>query len=351
VIERSPGEWYEPGAVPVAAGVHRIPLPMPGDGLRAINVYAVADGDQIALIDTGPPHPDASRALDDALASLGASVADVSKVITTHAHYDHYGLASYVRSRSRAEVMLGTQERDLLDVALSRDTYERSVEHRRRWLGQHGARGILDDVERIERDQQFAALHAAGRWEPPDRLLDAGDVVELADRTLQAFWTPGHTRGHLVFHDPDNELLFAGDHVLPHITPSLGFEPFADGRALELFLASLRDVRDLPARLVLPGHGREFTDLAGRVDELVAHHRVRLASCVTAIADDGATSAQAVASLLTWTSRGRGFSELDPFNRMLAVTETVTHLELLVACGRLTRDPPDADTVSYALAA
>ena len=342
--------WDDPGAVAVAEGVHRIPLPMPGDALRAINVYAIVDGDRIALIDAGCPHADASRALDVALASLGASVADVSKVIATHAHYDHYGLASRIRAESGAEVLLGARERGLLDVALSRATFERWVEHRRRWLGQHGAGGILEHVERIERDQQFAALHGAGRWEPPDRLVDAGDVVELVDRALEVHWTPGHTRGHVVFHDRDNKLLFAGDHVLPHITPSLGFEPFADGRALELFLVSLAAVRDLPVARVLPGHGPVFDDLAGRVDELLEHHRRRLANCVGVIADNGAESAHAVASQLTWTSRDRLFTELDPFNRMLAVTETVTHLEWLVGTGRLTRGGAD-DSVEYALAA
>jgi glyoxylase-like metal-dependent hydrolase (beta-lactamase superfamily II) len=164
-------------------------------------------------------------------------------------------------------------------------------------------------------------------------------------------WTPGHTRGHIVYHDPEHRLLFAGDHVLPHITPSLGFEPFTDGRALELFLSSLAVVRELPVGRVLPGHGPVFDDLAGRVDELVAHHRRRLQTCVSVISDEGARSASAVASRLRWTSRDRQFSELDPFNRMLAVTETVTHLELLVRSGRLVRDRSDRDTLAYALAA
>jgi glyoxylase-like metal-dependent hydrolase (beta-lactamase superfamily II) len=271
-------------------------------------------------------------------------------VIATHAHYDHYGLASRIRKESGAEVLLSTRDRGLLDVALSRPEFERWVEHRRRWLGQHGARGILDDVERIESAESFATLHGAGRWEPPDRMLDDGDVVSVGGRELRAIWTPGHTRGHLVFHDAANRLLFAGDHVLPHITPSLGFEPFADGRALELFLVSLAAVRDLPVARVLPGHGPVFDDLAGRVDELLAHHRRRLASCVGVIADNGANSAHAVASQLTWTSRDRLFTELDAFNRMLAVTETVTHLEWLVGTGRLTRGGDDS-AVEYALAA
>jgi glyoxylase-like metal-dependent hydrolase (beta-lactamase superfamily II) len=342
--------WDSPGAIEVAEGVHRIPLPMPGDALRAVNVYAIrVSGSRLALLDTGPYHPDSIRALDDALASLGTSVEAISTVIATHAHYDHLGLGARIRSLSGAELLLGERELGLLDVALTPGTYERWVEHRRRWLGQHGAGGVLAAVERIEQNGQLAAMSGAGRWEQPDRLLSDGEEIAVGDRTLRAVWTPGHTRGHLVFHDLDNRLLFAGDHVLPHITPSLGFEPFADGRALELFLGSLRAVRDLPVARVLTGHGPVFDDLAGRVDELLEHHERRLASCVAVVSDSGATSAHDVASELTWTSRERSFGELDALNRMLAVTETVTHLEWLVTHGRLTRDG-DA-SVRYGLAA
>src|SRR5690349_19398168 len=147
-------------------------------------------------------------------------------------------------------------------------------------------------------------------WVLPDRLLDDGDQIELDDRVLVARLTPGHTRGHLVFHDEANGLLFAGDHVLPHITPSLGFEPAIDGKALERFLAGLQRVRDLPANCVLPGHGPVFNDLAGRVDELRAHHDQRLARCLEIVARGGIESSASVAAGLPWTRRERAFAEL-----------------------------------------
>jgi glyoxylase-like metal-dependent hydrolase (beta-lactamase superfamily II) len=323
---------------------------MPGDALRAVNVYVIRlDRERIALLDTGPWHRQSIAALDEALASLETSVEQISIVIATHAHYDHLGLGARIRSLSGAELLLGEREVGLLEVALTPGTYQRSVEHRRRWLGQHDARGVLDAVERIEQNGQFAAMSGAGRWEPPDRLLSDGEEVVVGDRTLRAVWTPGHTRGHLVFVDAGNGLLFAGDHVLPHITPSLGFEPFADGRALERFLQSLGAVRDLPVQRVLPGHGPVFGDLAGRVDELLAHHRTRLERCVAVVSDHGASSAHAVASQLPWTRWEQPFSDLDALNRMLAVTETVTHLELLVERGCLIRDGDDR--VRYSLAA
>jgi glyoxylase-like metal-dependent hydrolase (beta-lactamase superfamily II) len=173
-------------------------------------------------------------------------------------------------------------------------------------------------------------------------------VHDLGTRQLRAVATPGHTSGHMVFVDVDARLLFAGDHVLPHITPSIGFEGFSDGHGLEAFLGSLRASRDLPADLVLPGHGPVFADLAGRVDELLAHHDTRLAACVAAL-DDGPRTAAEVARALTWTRRERSFADLDTFNSMLATTETITHLELLADRGDVARER-DEGVVRYAAA-
>jgi glyoxylase-like metal-dependent hydrolase (beta-lactamase superfamily II) len=332
----------------VAEGVHRIPLALPLDGLRAINVYVIEDGDRLVIVDTGPRHHLGVEALQQGLAALDATIDDIGLVIATHGHYDHYGLAAQIRATSGAPVLLGTKELELLSIALEDGKYERWTAQRRVWLGSHGAREILDDVERVERRLQSDSTRGFGSWEPPDRLLQDGELIELQTRSLRAHLTPGHTRGHLVFHDEANGILFAGDHVLPHITPSLGFEPLADGRALELFLDSLRAVRDLPVGLVLPGHGPVFEDLPGRVDELLLHHRERLSECVAAI--DGVTSANTVAGRLSWTSRDTPFTELDPLNRMLAVTETVTHLEFLVHRHELDRRTR-GEGIGYALAA
>ena len=161
-------------------------------------------------------------------------------------------------------------------------------------------------------------------------------------RAFKVQWTPGHTRGHVVYQEIGRRLLFAGDHVLPHITPSLGYEPFPDGLTLIEFLSALAQVRDLPVDLVLPGHGPAFDDLGGRVDELLAHHRDRLRACVSVLSDGGAQSAGAIADVLSWTRRECAFSDLDAFNRMLAVTETVAHLEALVRHSRIERQVDDS---------
>jgi glyoxylase-like metal-dependent hydrolase (beta-lactamase superfamily II) len=337
--------WTQPGVFAVADGVHRLVLPLPGDGLKAVNVYVIEDGEGFALVDTGWRHPGLMEALTDGFAALGAGLADLTTIICTHSHYDHYGLAAHLRSLSGAPVLLGELERVNLYVALDRQQWDSDRAHRRAQLNLHGAHGLADALARA--DFSFEEIQERGFAAPPDRWVADGDRISVGGRVLEARLTPGHSRGHLMFFDPAAGMLFAGDHVLPHITPSIGFEAFSDGHALDAFLASLRASRDLPVEVVLPGHGPVFADLAGRVDELLAHHNKRLAACVEILAGCGPATAARVAERLTWTRHERTFESLNLFNRMLATTETITHLELLAVRGDVARGQ-DGETVVYA---
>ncbi|MDA0160936.1 MBL fold metallo-hydrolase [Solirubrobacter ginsenosidimutans] len=331
----------------VATGVHRIVLPLPGDGLKAVDVYAIEDGEGLALVDTGWRHPGLVEALTDGFAALDATLADLTAIVCTHSHYDHYGLAAELRSLSGAPVLLGEQERLNLDVALDRDLWDRDKLQRGAQLRLHGAGSLAETLARA--DFTFEQVQERGFVSLPDRWVADGERITLGSgRVLEARLTPGHSRGHLMYLDAEAGVLFAGDHVLPHITPSIGFEAFSDGHGLEAFLASLTASRDLPVAVVAPGHGPVFGDLAGRVDELLAHHERRLAACVAILAADGPAPAAEVAAKLTWTRHERAFDTLNLFNRMLATTETITHLELLATRGSLLR-APDGEILRYAL--
>jgi len=177
-------------------------------------------------------------------------------------------------------------------------------------------------------------------WEAPDQWLTPHQEIGLGTRTLNVLATPGHTQGHVVFRDAGAGLLFAGDHVLPHITPSIGFEAVRAAYPLRDFLQSLRLVRALPDMRLLPAHGPVTPSAHARIDELLAHHDERLERCLAAVRAGAATAYEA-ARALRWTRRERQLGELDPFNQMLAVIETRDHLELLAAQGRLNRSSQD----------
>jgi glyoxylase-like metal-dependent hydrolase (beta-lactamase superfamily II) len=190
--------------------------------------------------------------------------------------------------------------------------------------------GADDLVEALRRR---GSGHDPADWAEPDVWLSGGVDLTVPGRTLRVVATPGHTRGHVVFVDRDAELMFAGDHVLPHITPSIGFEATATALPLGDYLDSLRLVRSMPDQRLLPAHGPVSPSVHARVDELLHHHAQRLDQACAAVRD-GAT-AYMVARRLTWTRHERAFADLDLFNRVLAVTETAAHLDLLVAQGRL----------------
>ena len=160
--------------------------------------------------------------------------------------------------------------------------------------------------------------------------------MAVPGRTLRVLHTPGHTRGHFVFLDAEGGALFAGDHVLPHITPSLGFESRPSAAPLADYLRSLARVRAMPDARLLPAHGPVTESVHARVDELLDHHEDRLQACERALRA-GAGTPYEVAGCLRWTRRGHHVDELDPFNQMLAVIETAAHLDVLVAQGRATR--------------
>ncbi|HET6651755.1 MAG TPA: MBL fold metallo-hydrolase, partial [Nocardioides sp.] len=183
-------------------------------------------------------------------------------------------------------------------------------------------------------------------WQLPDRWLEHEHTIDLGDRVLRAVPTPGHTAGHFVFVDEERQVLFAGDHVLPTITPSIGFEPIFADQPLRDFLGSLAKVRAMPDLTLLPAHGPVTGSSHARIDELVAHHDHRLELCLDAVRA-GHGSAYDVAAELPWTRHHRSLRDLDVFNAALATLETFAHLELLAAQGRIDRSQ-EHETVVYA---
>ncbi|HEY0508521.1 MAG TPA: MBL fold metallo-hydrolase [Blastococcus sp.] len=320
--------WTEAGAFSVAPGVHRVPLPLPMDGLRAVNVYVIEDDDGLVMIDGGWALEQSRNLLSAALGTLGYQLSDIRRFLVTHLHRDHYTQAVTLRREVGARVSLGIGEKPAIDLLLTDDPLRR-FEPQMVALRASGADALID---RLQRSEVMDGPPEA--WESPDDWLEKGTQIPLRGRTLLAVPTPGHTQGHVVFADPDAGLLFAGDHVLPHITPSIGFEPVTAELPLRDYLDSLRLVLDLPDMQLLPAHGPVTDSAHGRVKELLDHHDERLDKCLAAVAS-GATTAHEVASLLGWTRHERRLASLDDFNQMLAVVETHAHLELLAATGRL----------------
>lgn len=327
-------QWEEPGAFRVSEGVHRVPLPLPGDSLKAVNIYLVEDGDGLVLIDSGQFLEISRERLDAALKALGHSLGDIREFLITHIHHDHYTQAIALRREFGMRVRLGIGEENSL--SLIRESSREVYANQKALLARCGAELAVKSLHRDSANDYVYAQY----YEKPDGWLSDGGELIFTDREMRVFETPGHTRGHVVFYDEKDSLLFAGDHVLPHITPSVGFEPVVSDSALGDYLASLALVRSLPDAKLLPAHGPVTPSVHERIDELVAHHDKRLDTTLKAVAEGSSTPFE-VAQALRWTRRERELGELDNFNQMLAIFETKMHLDLLALRGRAAKTLKD----------
>ena len=329
-------EWFEPGIFEVAKGVYRIPLPMPNDGLTAVNVYAIEDGKGLTMIDGGWSVAASRAALEAALKQLGATPKAITRILVTHIHRDHYTLAVALRKDYGMPIALGIGERDTLEelVGGKITNLGKQIE----MLRGAGAAELADRIAKVDH-----LIDLSEGWALPDEWLEPG-AIDLGNRSVRVLATPGHTRGHIVFVEEESGLLFAGDHVLPKITPSIGFEGRPAPDPLKDFLTSLAKMKALPDLRLLPAHGPVAESTHARVVELVAHHDARLAEMGALLASE--KTAFDVANNVGWTRRKRTLDELTPFNQMLAILETQAHLHLLVTSG-LATSRVDAGVVLY----
>lgn len=331
--------WTEVTVETVAPGIHRIPVQMPTDGLRATNVYALVGADSVGLVDAGWFEGDAMGDLERGLKELGAELRDIRDVIVTHIHADHYTLAVELMRRYGCRIHLGSGEQQWL--------------HDMR-VPELGARAFTEAVVRagFPRDDVQLTQHAdhgGSKYAPPTAWIEDGDTFLLGGMQVEAIATPGHTRGHVCYAVESAGVLFTGDHVLPRITPSVGFEsPDHAHRALIDYLDSLRLLRARPNALMLPAHGPVRATVHERVDELIAHHDRRLDQCLAALTA-GPGTAYDVARQVPWTSRETPLEALSHMDQLMAILETRAHLEYLDDKGLVTRSGRELER--YALVA
>ncbi len=324
------GSVFPPNDAPerLATDVWRIPLPVPF-ALRMVNVYLVDGGPgNRVLFDAGLGLPTDEAALRAGLAEAGVALEDISTLVLTHAHPDHVGLSGMIHDASGAPVyMLSGEDETLYTVWGAGESAFAAVEHMYEENGLP-AQYLLDaqaGVRRVRRMPRLAPREVV-------QTLADGETLRLGEHTYSVVWTPGHADHHMCLLR-DDDVFFAGDHILPHITPNIGWYPNARPDPLRDYYASLARVRDLPARLVLPGHGRPFAGLAQRVDALRAHNEER---------------GQRVRALLAASPSGidAGSIAADIFGVRLrtgddwrfALVETLAHLEYLKHDGLAARD-------------
>lgn len=313
-----------PAVQRVRPGLWSLAVPIPVPGLGYVLVYAFELPDGVALVDTGWDDEASFQGLSAALEIAGFEIADVRAILATHNHPDHYGLAGRVREVSGA--WIGMHEADA--AFLSRMADEAGRE-RLRCMGSELSALIGGPSVPVPGMGSLVSTAI------PDRLIADGERLRLGGWDLRAVWTPGHTPGHLCFHETGSGLLLSGDHVLPTISPNVSVTAVQRPDPLGEYLSSLMKVASAEvaggATEVLPGHEQRFTDLRARVDTLIAHHGERLAEVEAVLAANPGATCWEVALDLRWRVP---LTEQPAFRRKSALGETLAHLVRLEAAGR-----------------
>jgi glyoxylase-like metal-dependent hydrolase (beta-lactamase superfamily II) len=312
----------ETGFKEISDGVFMITLPMPFR-LEHVNIYAFINEGRVSLIDTGPNLPGVFAALEKSLAGMGRKISDIERILITHFHGDHCGLAGAVHNISGAAVHMRQIEYNRLNTE-SRAVLERLQSFYREEGLPEGVFGRFSGVLRMFREATLPFK--------TEKFLVPGAVEDLGGMKLEVISTPGHTVGQVVFFCRERGLLFSGDHVLPHITPNLSpdiVNPWF--RPLRSFIESLDAIRGLPVSMVYPAHGRPFPGLDRRIEEIKAHHEERKGLIMDSV-NTGPKSAYEVSQDLF----GADLSEFDKF---LALNETYVHLEQLEIDQAVQRKP------------
>jgi glyoxylase-like metal-dependent hydrolase (beta-lactamase superfamily II) len=308
-----------------APGVFRLVLPLPWPALDRVNAYALADDEGVILVDCGARDPAVEDGheldhLEAALGAVGFELSDVRRLILTHPHPDHFGLAGRLVDETGCEVWIHSSSREELDFYRDPGAARERI---RALLSGHGIGG--NDLEELTGFVDWSAF-LTGVIEPT-RTLNDGDEFRVGGRSWTFVHTPGHSRSHVCMWAAAEWLLISGDHLLGTITPHIDYH--GEGDPLGDFLASLRKIELLDPDLVLPGHGRPFPDGGARARSVERHHDRRLGSILQVIRREPHSLDEITDAIFG--------STLLNYHRRLALGEALAHLAYLVKRGEVER--------------
>ena len=313
----------------IAPGLFRITLPMPQNPLGFINTYLIKDKSDLLLIDPGWNTTEAYGALTAGVEELGLTLSQVSMIICTHLHPDHFGLAGKIKQLSpKAELLAHGW-----DAATIEARYLKVTELESRMAAILQRYGVPESEVPTLSSASLPALPFVSVTFP-DRLLYGGENISIGDYDLEVICTPGHSPGHICLFEPRHRILFAGDHILPSITPNIGYHVMSGDNPLGDYMGALDKLRSLPAAMVLPGHEEIFTVLKGRVDEIITHHQMRGGEILLAMSRE-ARSANDLSRYVTWSIPEPDMDKWPPFQKRMAISETIAHLHFLRWQGKL----------------
>jgi glyoxylase-like metal-dependent hydrolase (beta-lactamase superfamily II) len=317
------------GMVEVAPGIVWVRLALPYR-LDHVNIYLIDDGAGWALLDTGIDDAP-TRAVWEALLAGPLKERPLTRVLVTHYHPDHIGLAGWLCERFGLELAISETDY-LVSRTIHLDPGALNAEPYRSFYRGHG----LDDdtTERLLTNGHRYLRMVSGLPRTFRRLI-AGEELRVGSRAFDVLTGGGHAPEQVMLYCRAENLFFCADQVLARISPNISVQAMdPTGDPLGIYLRSLGGLkRDIPAdTLVLPGHNLPFAGLHGRIDELVKHHEERCALIL-----QGCRGAPRTAADLVPVVFGRPIE--DPHQMGFAFSEVLAHVNYLLRQRRLRQQP------------
>ncbi|MCL6476998.1 MAG: MBL fold metallo-hydrolase [Peptococcaceae bacterium] len=309
-----------------------LPTPFP---VGNINAYLIVE-DPVTIIDPGLCYQPSEVALQTALEENGILMSDIKRVVITHGHPDHFGLAGKIQRAGGAEVL--ARDEEVSKISPDREFIDKMVRSLK-------TTGIAEDILNLNWNAAFGAFVPYTCPIDSIRPYSGEFSLEFSGFKLQLLHMPGHSGGHTCLYWEEEGVLLSGDMLLPDITsvPALEFDsgvPNLRRRSLSEIISSLARISSMNVELCLPGHGSPVTGPGDLAKSRIEFHKNRLEE-IARLVPQGAEN-----GITPYRLSRIYYPRVEGFNKYLAVIEVVSHLDFLSDEGRITERMGE-DGVSY----
>lgn len=302
----------------------RVPVPL---ALKSVNSYLLRDDDGYTWIDPGLNTKDIQDFWKNIFLQLSISPKQIKKIICTHQHPDHFGLAGYAQKLTDAPVYLSQAAYSYAQL-LWGDGGDYAHKLDVLFQKHHVPKALIAEI--VENLSWFNTVVLPF---PSITELKPNMLFTINNEQWRTIETSGHAKGHMMLYNERKSQLICGDQVLPHITPHVGIVPSEEHeQPLQRFLDSLKRIKTLEVKESYGGHGERFTNWANRIEDIIGHHERRLSKLEQLIKEHGQLNAFEASNLIF----GKHLHK-QPQNLRFAITEMIAHLDYLVGINKCER--------------
>jgi glyoxylase-like metal-dependent hydrolase (beta-lactamase superfamily II) len=295
----------------------KVPLPFP---LRWVNSYLIRGSSGYTLIDPGLHTEEAKDTWLDALKQQNINFADISQIVLTHHHPDHYGLSGWFQAKTSAPVYMSELSYHQAvrlwgkDQTMNQEMYELFILH---GMEAEAAAEIIP---------HFLSFIPMVSPQPEVSFLKPEGTLMMGDKEYLMITASGHAAGQLLFYNEQDQEIFCGDQVIPRLSPNVSYLPGVDANPLASFLYSLESLSRLSVKTAFPGHRDPFSTFTERAQEIILHHHERLEK-MHALLCTPMTAYQVCQSVFG--------EKLSIHHLRFAMAETLAHMIYLQAAGKV----------------